>query len=483
MSNVIFLSPSSFKLPPNFMANGWMAAVMRAVFLFFIGLFSLSCWAEGLEQFSLPAVQQQPLLFTIQGSNTIGAHLGPSLVSAYLAAKGASDITVIAADNDNEVWVQGSYQHIQVRVRIDAHGSGTGFKGLATARADIAAASRPIKDKEAALLQHIADMRSAKSEHIVGIDGLAIIVHPNNPISDLSVAQLADVFSGKITDWSELNGLAGPIHIYARDNQSGTWDSFRSMVLGKQHQLVASAQRFESNDALSDSVSVDPLGIGFVALSSVRQSKLLAVSDGSAKPLQPNKLTVATEDYALSRRLYLYTDDDSKNTHVNEFIAFSQSDAGQKIVANSGFVSQEPQALLPEFYAELPQDFRQLTAGAKRLTINFRFHQGSATLDNKAMADLSRLVDFLQGKDGSEVILIGFSDEKRTEERSELLSKLRAMAVRRELVKLGGIYPHNSVGYGIALPVASGNRKEGQIKNRRVEVWLREPAELADSNW
>jgi phosphate transport system substrate-binding protein len=452
--------------------------MLRVLTALLFGFTSLGALA--LEPFSNLPVDGEQRLFTIHGSNTVGAALAPNLVKEYLALKGAEGIEVVETGTENETIIRGFVRNsrTQVDVMIEAHGSGTGFKGLKSGAADIAAASRPVKDKEFELLKFKADMRAPQSEHIVGIDGLAIIVHPENPVSDLSVSEIAEIFSGGYQDWSELGGKPGPITVYARDDKSGTWDSFKGMVLGKSHQLVSHAERFESNDELSDRVSADINGIGFVGLASVRQARLVAVSDGSAKALYPNKLTVATEDYALARRLFMYTAGQPANPLVSEFLNFSLENSGQKIVAQTGFISQELQALKPEFYDELPQDFRQLTDSAKRLTINFRFKEGSAKLDNKALQDIERLVDYLQARNNNEVLLIGFGDKKKTEKRAKLLSKLRAMAVRRELVR-NGIYPKESVGYGEYLPVASINRSEGRMKNRRVEVWLRESGALA----
>ncbi len=448
---------------------------LRAFSILLVTLLFSVVHAEQLDPFTDLEIDGQMRLFDIQGSNTIGAAMAPALVAEYMKAKGATDVKVESAGVENEKLVTGYIQSTRTRlsVGIAAHGSGTGFKGLLNSDADIAAASRPVKDKEAKMLRRVADMRSPDSEHIVGIDGLAIIVNKTNPVSELSVDEIAEIFSGGYTDWSELGGRPGPIKVYARDSNSGTWDSFKGMVLGKAYKLLDSAERFESNDQLSASVSADPNGIGFVGLASVNESKLVAVSDGSAKALKPNKLTVATEDYALSRRLFLYTDDEIRNPYAAEFIQFALADNGQQVVADAGFISQELKAVMPEFYADLPDDFRALTDQARRLTINFRFQQGSAKLDNKALRDIERLVDYLQHQRTAEVVLIGFGDKKRTERRSKLLSKLRAMAVRRELVR-NGIYPKESVGYGEYLPVASANREEGRMKNRRVEVWVKD---------
>lgn len=405
---------------------------------------------------------------TIQGSNTIGAKLAPALVTGYLHSLGAHDVKLIARE-ENESRITAQLES-SISVDIAAHGSGTGFSALYLKQTDIAAASRPAKKKEIAQLAELTQLTGPRSEHIIGIDGLAIILHPQNPLNELSVEQVAAIFAGDIRNWSELGGRFGEINLYSRDNKSGTWDSFKRMVLGKS-KLAASALRFEANDDLSDKVSRDINGIGFVGLPSVRRAKLIAISDGYAKALKPNQLTVSTEDYALSRRLYFYTDDDSKNPHVRPFIQYVQSPEGQKIVADNGFIAQNIEVVEPVGYSELPVDFQLLAGEGQRLTVNFRFKEGSARLDNRALRDIQRLVDFSVKNPEKKLILIGFGDQKKSQQRSKLLSKLRAMAVRRELVKQG-VYPKFNYGYGDQLPVASNQRDAGRVKNRRVEVWL-----------
>jgi phosphate transport system substrate-binding protein len=413
----------------------------------------------------------EPLL-TINGSNTIGARLAPELVKAFLLSKGATDVELLTTGiNESRIEAKMGNLKQTVSVNIAAHGSGTGFKGLQSGVADIAAASRPAKAKEVNALSDFADLTDKHSEHIIGIDGLAIIIHSQNPIQRLSVQQLGQIFSGEINDWSQLGGRLGRINLYSRDDKSGTWDSFKRMVLGKQFTLDAGAKRFEANDELSDEVSSDINGIGFVGLPSVRRAKLIAVSDGFGKALKPNKLSIATEDYALSRRLYFYTDDEPTNPLVKEFMIFVEGVLGQSTVADNGFVAQNIEAVVPVFYRDLPEDFQKMTPSRHRLTVNFRFKEGSAQLDNRALRDVERLAQFMTSNTNKKLTLIGFGDQKKSPQRAQLLSKLRAMAVRRELVKLG-IYPKNSLGYGEQLPVASNERESGRYKNRRVEVWL-----------
>jgi phosphate transport system substrate-binding protein len=418
-------------------------------------------------------------LFRIDGSNTIGAELAPRLVKAWMEARGTDKAEIRTTDIENEVDIIGYHAATNSRltVHVAAHGSGTGFSALRDGVAQIAAASRPVKSKEEALFPRL-NLTSLDSEHIIGIDGLAVIVHPRNPLNRLSVQQIERIFSGVVTDWADVGGTPGKIEVLARDNKSGTWDSFKSMVLGKS-ELLTTARRFESNSELSAAVANNTNAIGFVGLSSVNNSKALAVSDGQVKALSPNQLTVATEDYALSRRLFMYTQGVSDNTYVRDFLNFALANEGQRLVADTGFVSQELHAVIPENYDELPADFRELTSGAQRLSINFRFMEGSAQLDNKAQRDLDRLAAYLKHQPNGEVVLVGFGDKRKTESRSQLLSKLRAMAVRRELVRQG-IYPDETVGFGDELPVAAIQGNDGRMKNRRVEVWLRNGYEAVE---
>ena len=422
------------------------------------------------------ANKQAKTLLTITGSNTIGADLAPALVQGYLKHIGGRAVeTAVTGENEQAIYAalpadRKSIKKQTVRVDIAAHGSSTGFTALQTQSTDIAAASRRAKKKEIDSLSELTQLTSAASEHILAIDGLAIIINPSNPINELSVQQVAAIFAGEISDWSQVGGRSGQINLYARDDKSGTWDSFKRMVLEKR-KLYSQAARFESNQTLSWHISNDPQGIGFVGLPAVNKSKLIAISDGAAKALKPTQLTIATEDYALSRRLHLYTTDEPNNPHVMPFIQFALSKEGQKIVADTGFIAQNIHAVQPEGYSELPPNFKQLTHQGERLTVNFRFKEGSAQLDNRALRDIERLAAFMQKQPTKSLVLIGFGDQKKTKERSVLLSKLRSMAVRRELVKQG-IYPRYSYGYGEQLPVASNQSQLGRIKNRRVEAWL-----------
>lgn len=423
---------------------------------------------------ALPVPDQGPAL-RIQGSNTIGAALGPALVKGLMEHQGLQAVHAEPGEGANEQRVIGkTRQGKSVIIEVAAHGSSTGFSALKNASADLAASSRPIKDSELVDLEPLGDLKSPEAEQVIAIDGLAIILHPQNPLTTLNTAQLAQIFNGEVSTWEALGGTGGAIHLYARDDQSGTYDTFKELVLrlrGKP--LAASAQRFESSEGLSDAVSHDPHGIGFIGLPYVRQAKAVAIVDGDSQPMPALTSLIATEDYPLSRRLYFYWPPANRNPWAKALVDFTQSSKGQAIVAANGFIAQQVQAIGVAPRDSMPESYQAIARDAQRLTVNFRFEEGSASLDNKARQDLQRVVAYIRshGKLDRHVTLVGFGDAKNDPQRAALLSKLRAMAVRRELVK-SGVVLRDIRGFGAQMPVAANTADEGRIKNRRVEVWV-----------
>ena len=424
---------------------------------------------------ALPELPEHGPALRIQGSNTIGAELGPALVKGLLHAQGLHEIHSQSTGRDNEQRIVGkTADGRRVVVEVAAHGSGTGFTALKAGLADLAAASRPIKDSERAALHNLGDLKSPAAEQIIAIDGLAIIVHPGNPLDRLNTEQLARIFAGDIRTWEELGGIGGPIHVYARDDQSGTYDTFKDLVLADRSKtLTSQARRFESSERLSDEVSADPQGIGFIGLPYVRRGKAMAIVDGASAPMLPVNSLIATEDYPLSRRLFFYLPQTPRNPWAEQLVRFAQSAEGQAIVAHSGFMAQTVQAVSIPASPQMPEAYRTLARQAQRLTVNFRFEEGSANLDNKAREDLPRVLDYLRqhAKLDRRVTLVGFGDAKSDPQRAALLSKLRAMALRRALIK-GGVVLRDIQAAGAQMPVAANNLDEGRFRNRRVEVWV-----------
>ena len=420
------------------------------------------------------ATLAEPVHLRVQGSNTIGAALLPALVQGQLRAQQATVIEQQPgkAANESVITARNTQGH-PLRVDIAAHGSSTGFAALGRGDADLAAASRPINDSEVRQLQALGDLRAASAEQVIGLDGVAVIVHPDNPLPRLNTQQLAQIFSGQIQHWEQLGIAGGAIHLYARDDRSGTFETFKALVLEPQHnELSAKARRFESSDELAAQVATDRQAIGFSSLAAVHGAKVLAVAEGDAPAMLPERALVASEDYPLSRRLYFYLPANPK-PQARALADFAQSPAGQAIVAQQGFVSQQIKALAVAPLADMPPRYRTLAQRAQRLSVNFRFQEGSASLDNKALRDVQRVAEYLRqaGKLQSKAVLVGFGDPKETPGRAALLSRLRAQAVRRELAR-DGVELLEVTGMGDELPVAGNELEQGRLRNRRVEVWV-----------
>jgi phosphate transport system substrate-binding protein len=450
--------------------------MQRTAFLSFFIAATLAALLPGFTHAApLPAPADGGPALRIQGSNTIGAQLGPALVMGLLSEQGARSIQQQPGERTNETRVVAQLPSgEQVHIEIAAHGSSTGFSALKNNRADLAASSRPIRDSEVSELAALGNLHNPKAEQVIAIDGVAVILNPGNPIRELTTAQLAGIFSGEIKDWEQVGGTGGAIHLYARDQQSGTFDTFNELVLAKFNKVLdRDTKRFESSEELSDQVSRDRQGIGFIGLPYVRKARAVAIIDGDSKPMLPTISLIATEDYPLSRRLYLYLPPDSQQRWAKALVRFAQSSQGQSIVAQNGFVAQTVQAVKVRPTQEMPVQYQELTREAERLSVNFRFAQGSATLDSKARLDLKRVVEYLKTHDklNQKVTLVGFGDAKSDPARAQLLSKLRAMAVRRELLK-SQVILRDVQGFGDEMPVATNDVDEGRIKNRRVEVWV-----------
>ncbi|UTL79346.1 substrate-binding domain-containing protein [Pseudomonas putida] len=416
----------------------------------------------------------EPVHLRVQGSNTIGAALLPALVQGHLWAQQATAIEQRPGAVANETVITAvDAQGQPLRIDIAAHGSSTGFIALGHGEADLAAASRPINDAEVRQLKALGDLRAAGAEQVIGLDGVAVFVHPDNPLPQLNTEQLAHIFSGRIQYWEQLGLAGGPIHLYARDDRSGTFETFKALVLEPHRsELARQAQRFESSDELADRVRADRQAIGFSSLAAVHGAKVLAIAEGDAPAMLPDRPLVASEDYPLSRRLYFYLPANAKS-QAKALAEFAQSPAGQAIVAEQGFVSQQIKSLAIPAQVDMPPRYRNLAQKAQRLSVNFRFQEGSASLDNKALRDIKRVADYLRqaGKLQNKAVLVGFGDPKETPGRAALLSRLRAQAVRRELAR-DGVEVLEVTGMGDELPVAGNELEQGRLRNRRVEVWV-----------
>jgi phosphate transport system substrate-binding protein len=466
------------KTPSVKRTNSIFADVAFAVFyILLLGIAVGKDWIkapQGTDAAELKMIHQNSIL-RLAGSEIVGDNLGPALAEAFLKSQGATNLQILPGTNPEEKIVAGFLpgDAAPSSIEIDAHGTATAFTSLAEETCDIGMASRRIKPEEAAKLATLGNMTSAGSEHILGLDGIAVIVNPSNRLGELRKDEIRRIFTGDITDWSQVGSSRGEIKIYARDDQSGAFETFKSLVLNGKP-LAPSARRFEDSNALSEAVSGDPNGIGFISFPYIHNAKSIAVSEKGTDALKPTRLTIATEDYPLSRRLYLYTPATARNKYMQMFVEFALSKQGQEVVAASGFVSQNVQRAAQAVSDAAPEEYKLLTEGAERLSLDFRLQDGASAQDNKVQLDLDRIASMIadQGGQGSRILLFGFADNAGTPEESQMLSLNQAKIVESQLIQRG-IKPAVVRGFGSELPIASNDSIEGRKMNRRVEIWMK----------
>ncbi|HTQ41586.1 MAG TPA: substrate-binding domain-containing protein [Polyangiaceae bacterium] len=414
-------------------------------------------------------------LVRLHGSNTIGAELAPKLAEAFLRKRTGSPTVVTRHLAPDELVVEARTSDGRVidSIEVFAHGSATAFEDLAAGRCDIGMSSRRIHEDEASKLAALGNMASAASEHVVALDGIAVIENPSNPVTTLTTAQIADVFSGKLRKWTDVGGADRSISVLARDDKSGTFDTFKHMVLGSLA-LGADAKRFESSEALSDAVAEDAGAIGFIGLPYVRSAKAVLVQDGKSVPLIASPMTVASEDYPLARRLYLYVPLSAQPVS-RELVDFATSDEGQRVVQDAGFVDLQPRCdPNASRCTSCGNDYRDAVRGACRLSVTFRFDGAGEQLDTRALTDLQRVVALMGRSDDAakSVRVLGFSgaDGSRAGDVAASLQDANIVATQ---LRARGLHVDVVEGFGHDAPVADDSTEAGRQRNRRVEVWLR----------
>jgi len=223
-------------------------------------------------------------------------------------------------------------------ISVTGGGSGTGIAALLNETTDICAASRELKEKEEKLAQEkgISPIRTE-----VAKDGIAVIVNQKNPVNALTLEQLQKIFTGASTNWKQFGGPDQEIVILSRESNSGTYVFFQERVLNKKD-YAPSAKLMPATSSIVQSVSSSEGAIGYAGLGYALEAEgkvkiLLVKKDSSSPEVSPSLKTVQDGTYPISRPLQLYTKGDPPGT-VKEFIDFSLSPAGQKIVKETGYI-------------------------------------------------------------------------------------------------------------------------------------------------
>ena len=242
----------------------------------------------------------------IKGSDTLGAKLVPQLAEQFKA------------------------QHPGTTFDIAAEGSTTGIAAIIDGTAQIGMSSRRAKPAE-------MSAATAKNVHmkptIVAYDGIAVIVNSANSIKTLTKKQVEQIFTGEVTDWSAVGGSGGKISIYTRNTSSGTYSDFKELAM-KKRDYAGGSQKMAGNEQIASEVGKNPNGVGYVGLAYTKAGgvKVMAI-DG----VLPSVQSVHAKTYPYARPTFYYTNGEPSGL-AKQFLDFTISGAGQKIVQQVGFV-------------------------------------------------------------------------------------------------------------------------------------------------
>lgn len=213
-----------------------------------------------------------------------------------------------------------------VRITVAGGGSGVGVKMVNEGLAQIGNTGRALKPSE--VKQY--DLQTFP----FAIDGVAVVVNPDNKVSALSKKQLIDIFTGKVTNWKELGGNDAVITIYTREDGSGTRETFETLAIDNAKTL-SSMNVVNSNGAMKTAISQDPNAIGYVGIGHLNNQIKGVVLDG----MTPSQLNAANGTYRITRLLYMNTKGSPQGL-VADFIDYIYSSDGQKIIEKAGYIPQ-----------------------------------------------------------------------------------------------------------------------------------------------
>ncbi len=224
----------------------------------------------------------------------------------------------------------------QKKVSITGGGSGVGIAAIIDGTTDIAQASRDMKESE---IEKAKAKGANPVKTIVAYDGIAIIVHPDNPVSELTSEQVGKIFKGEITNWKDVGGPDEKIGIYSRESSSGTYEFMKEHVL-KNADYAKDSKYSAGTALLVQSVSQDKTAIGYVGVAYTKDRsdvKILKIAKAVDETyFLPSKETVKSGDYPIARSLNFYTNGEPAGD-AKEFIGFILGEEGQKVVEETGY--------------------------------------------------------------------------------------------------------------------------------------------------
>jgi len=434
---------------------------------------------------------------SFSGAPEMGSVLMPALLENYAGRRGLSVRRTVRSDNEFRIVLRDKEAGRDVaRVGFRLNSTAEGFADLVAEEADMVMAVREIRANEVALGVEagLGDLAAPARGRVVALDALVPIVARGNPVTSLTVEDLAAILTGKMQNWPE---QGAPIILHARDAASGSQQAVEDAFLAPRGLRFAKlAVRHGSDADVSDAVAADPLALGVVGLSEVGNAVQVMLKGACGIPLLATRRNLKSEDYPFTAPLFLYLPERRLPLFAREFLAYLNGPGAQRVIRRAGFVDQRREAVpwneqglrlanaIANAGDEVPltelQRMLSTLDGAVRLTPTFRFRGGSTALDAQSAGNTVTLARDLEAGvfDDRELIFVGFSDGDGGWEANRKIARQRAEAVRDAVREAAATADLSRLSlsverFGEAMPMACDDTDWGKRVNRRVEVWLR----------
>ncbi|MEM9428828.1 MAG: phosphate ABC transporter substrate-binding/OmpA family protein [Pseudomonadota bacterium] len=444
-----------------------------------------------------PAQDQTSASFRILASKGLEQGLILALIEDYSLATD-TDIQISADGRDRtEVTLTHFDGELAATILVEPVDTQRAFEGLAISEATVALTNRPINSGEEQIVTTLGhgDPRSDRSQQIAALDGVVFVTAPDNPIPALREAEIAAILAGQISSWSEMGGRDGPINVYVAAAETGTQAVIEDQLLGPLGLTLGANTAILPTDAqVSDRVASDPFGFGVTTYSSLRSTAPLLIEGMCGIRSAPTPFTIKAEEYAYTKRIYLYRSNRNAPESLETFLDYLRSDMAQRVIRDAGYVDQQVSSLpingqglrfaaairpdSAEVSLSQLQDFVDTVVSADRMSLTLRFEAGAAGFDERARTDLKRLAAMIDERAlvDREIMFLGFTDSLGSAADNRQISQARADAALAELSELLGeasTVPISAHGFGELSPLTCDTHAEGQRINRRVEIWTR----------
>lgn len=434
---------------------------------------------------------------TLSGSPTMAEVLLPALIEGFALRNGFQTRRDPQPNGNFEYVLLRDGNRLAARFAFLINNTDQGFADLVSGEADIVMALREIRTDEraAAAETGLGDMTSAARSRVLALDAMVPVVSPQNPVQDISLAQLVGVFSGRISNWSELGGADAPISMHLPVAASGLAQAFQDKVMAPAGaDLAQQIRRYDRDSTLVRLVATDPFALGIASFANTGTARTLTLTGSCGFSLRASRRSIKTEDYPLTSPMFLYLPARRLPKVARDFLSYVRGPAAQVVIRRAGFVDQAPEAMSINVQGDRLANAMQAAGsevgldelhqmigalrGLKRLTTSFRFEPGSTRPDAQSRSNIQQLARALEAGvyDAQTLTFVGFSDGDGAATGNKAIALKRANAVRdavmaaAETANLERV-TLDTLAFGEAMPMACDDTEWGRQVNRRVEIW------------